>query len=103
NFLFPSRLGKSPHIGTRQYARIVDRWVEEIGLDPAAYGTHSMRRDQGVSNLPTHKKSQGSTASPWAHEAGEHGPILSTVVHKSPHVFFGGSGGRDGAGDLSPG
>ena len=29
---------------TRQYARIVDGWVEEIGLDPAAYGTHSMRR-----------------------------------------------------------
>jgi integrase len=44
NFLFPSRVGKSPHLGTRQYARIVDHWVEEIGLDPAAYGTHSIRR-----------------------------------------------------------
>ena len=33
-----------PHLGTRQYARIVDGWVEEIGLDPAAYGTHSVRR-----------------------------------------------------------
>jgi integrase len=22
----------------------VDSWVEEIGLDPAAYGTHSIRR-----------------------------------------------------------
>ena len=31
-------------MGTRQYARIVDSWVEEIGLDPAAYGTHSIRR-----------------------------------------------------------
>jgi hypothetical protein len=29
---------------TRQYAHIVDSWVEEIGLDPANYGTHSMRR-----------------------------------------------------------
>src|SRR5580693_3172298 len=28
----------------RQYARIVDSWVEEIGLDPAAYGAHSIRR-----------------------------------------------------------
>jgi integrase len=27
-----------------QYAHIVDSWVEEIGLDPADYGTHSMRR-----------------------------------------------------------
>ena len=27
-----------------QYARIVDGWVKEIGLDPAGYGTHSIRR-----------------------------------------------------------
>ena len=44
SFLFPSRVNGSPHLGTRQYARIVDNWVEEIGLDPSAYGTHSMRR-----------------------------------------------------------
>ena len=43
-FLFPSRVTGSPHLGTRQYARIVHSWVQEIGLDPAAYGTHSMRR-----------------------------------------------------------
>ena len=43
DYLFPSRL-PSPHLGTRQYARIVDGWVEEIGLDPAGYGTHSIRR-----------------------------------------------------------
>lgn len=42
--LFPSRVHRLPHLGTRQYARIVDGWVEELGLDPAAYGTHSMRR-----------------------------------------------------------
>ena len=35
---------ESPHLGTRQYARIVHEWVEQIGLDPTAYGTHSMRR-----------------------------------------------------------
>jgi site-specific recombinase XerD len=34
----------SPHLSTRQYARIVHRWVAEIGLDGAAYGTHTMRR-----------------------------------------------------------
>ena len=44
SFLFPSRVHASPHLGTRQYARIVHDWVEEIGLDPTAYGTHSMRR-----------------------------------------------------------
>jgi integrase len=44
DFLFPSRLHQSPHLSTRQYARIVESWVREIGLDPAAYGTHTLRR-----------------------------------------------------------
>ena len=44
DFLFPSRLHYSAHLSTRQYARIVDGWVQEIGLDPAAYGTHTLRR-----------------------------------------------------------
>jgi integrase len=44
DFLFPSRLRRSPHLSTRQYARIVRHWVGEIGLDPAAYGTHTLRR-----------------------------------------------------------
>ena len=44
DYLFPSRLHDSVHLSTRQYARIVDAWVSEIGLDPAAYGTHTLRR-----------------------------------------------------------
>jgi integrase len=44
SFLFPSRVRSSPHLSTRQYARIVDSWVEEVGHDSAAYGTHSIRR-----------------------------------------------------------
>lgn len=44
DFLFPSRLHESPHLSTRQYARIVESWVCQIGLDPSAYGTHTMRR-----------------------------------------------------------
>ncbi|CQR29243.1 hypothetical protein THICB1_150116 [Thiomonas arsenitoxydans] len=44
DYIFPSRMHASPHLGTRQYARIVHGWVEEIGLDGHAYGTHSMRR-----------------------------------------------------------
>ena len=43
-FLFPSRIHDSLHLSTRQYARIVNDWVEEIGLDPTSYGTHTMRR-----------------------------------------------------------
>lgn len=44
NYLFPSRVHGSPHITTRQYARIVHRWITDIGLDASAYGTHSLRR-----------------------------------------------------------
>lgn len=42
--LFPSRLHASMHLSTRQYARIAKAWIEAIGLDPAMYGTHTMRR-----------------------------------------------------------
>lgn len=42
--LFPSRLRGSDHLSTRQYARIVKAWVTAIGLDPAMYGTHTLRR-----------------------------------------------------------
>ncbi len=47
-FLFPSRLSSSPHLSTRQYAKIVKDWVANIGLDPYAYGTHSMRRTKAT-------------------------------------------------------
>jgi integrase len=43
-YLFPSRFHDQAHISTRQYARIVHRWVESAGLNSTAYGTHSMRR-----------------------------------------------------------
>ena len=43
-WLFPSRSRPSDHLTTRQYGRLLDGWVALIGLDPAAYGTHSLRR-----------------------------------------------------------
>jgi len=48
DFVFPSRIHDSPHLGTRQYARILEGWVEELGLDPADYGTHSIRRTKAT-------------------------------------------------------
>jgi integrase len=47
-YLFRSRLHASFHISTRQYARLVHRWVESIGLESAPYGTHSMRRTKAA-------------------------------------------------------
>jgi integrase len=47
-YLFPSRFHGQPHISTRQYARIVHRWVERAGLASSAYGTHSLRRTKAA-------------------------------------------------------
>ena len=46
--LFPSRFHDSPHLSTRQYARLVRDWVSAIGLDPSGYGTHSLRRTKAA-------------------------------------------------------
>ena len=47
-FLFPSRVAKSPHVSTPQYARIVHHRAESTGLDLSAYGTDSMRRTKAT-------------------------------------------------------
>jgi integrase len=43
-YLFTSRSHRRPHISARQYARIVHRWIRNIGLDDRGFGTHSLRR-----------------------------------------------------------
>jgi len=48
DFLFPSRIHASLHLSTRQYARIVDSWVVQLGLDPTSYGTHTLRRTKAT-------------------------------------------------------
>ena len=44
DYLFWSREDHDKHMTSLQYAHIVKGWVSEIGLNPVAYGTHSMRR-----------------------------------------------------------
>ena len=46
--LFPSRLHGSAHLSLRQYSRIVESWASWVGLDPASYGTHSLRRTKAT-------------------------------------------------------
>jgi integrase len=43
-YLFRSRAHGQLHISSRQYARIVHRWIDNIGLDDRGFGTHSLRR-----------------------------------------------------------
>lgn len=46
-FLFAGR-GDRDGLTTRQYARLVQEWVASIGLYPAKFGTHSLRRTKAV-------------------------------------------------------
>ena len=48
DYLFPSRVNRETHLSTRQYAKLVKNWVEDIGLDPGIYGTHSLRRTKAT-------------------------------------------------------
>jgi hypothetical protein len=43
-WLFPSRMRPGAHLSARQYIRLVKRWVTLVGVEPAAYGSHSLRR-----------------------------------------------------------
>jgi integrase len=46
--LFAGRKDGTRSLTTRQYARLVQEWVAGVGLDPAKFGTHSLRRTKAV-------------------------------------------------------
>jgi integrase len=47
-FLFQVRRSNSRCLSTRQYARLLSGWIASIGLDPALFGTHSLRRTKAT-------------------------------------------------------
>jgi integrase len=44
DYLFPNRQQSAKPLTTRQYARLVRVWLDAVGMDGTAYGTHSLRR-----------------------------------------------------------
>ena len=46
-FLFTGR-GPDRGMTTRQYARLVSKWIGSVGLDPRLFGTHSLRRTKAT-------------------------------------------------------
>ena len=71
--LFAGRGGCSRGLTTRQYARLVQEWVASIGLDPAKFGTHSLRRTKAV--LIYRRTGNLRAAPARAHEDREHRPV----------------------------
>ena len=45
DYLFTGRMGDgSAPLSSRQFSRLVKAWIEDVGLDPNAVGTESLRR-----------------------------------------------------------
>lgn len=75
NYLFNSRRKSSAHLSTRQYAKLLKDWVGTIGLDPHAYGTHSLRRTKATLIHRRTQKSARSSTTSRPHKAGKHGSL----------------------------
>jgi integrase len=48
DYVSPSRVDHTRPISTRQYARLVEEWVDGIGLRREDCGTHSLRRTKAA-------------------------------------------------------
>jgi len=66
-FLFPSRLTRSPHISTRQYARVVKSWVAHIGLDPRRLRHPLVASHESHADLQADEESPRHSTAPWTH------------------------------------
>ena len=48
DYLFTGRVGSSRSLTTRQYARLLGKWIASVGLDPHLFGSHSLRRTKAT-------------------------------------------------------
>jgi len=48
DYLFTGRRGNQKCLTTRQYSRLVSKWISLIGLDSTLFGTHSIRRTKAT-------------------------------------------------------
>ena len=98
-FMFPSRFHDRPHISTRQYGRLVRDWVTAIGLEHSGYGTHSLRRNESVGDLPQDRQPSSRPAIARAQEGGQHGALSRRrtrrrIEHRRKDRPLNESGGR---------
>src|SRR5262245_55032382 len=48
DYLFTGRRGSNRSLTTRQYARLLGKWIASVSLDPHLFGTHSLRRTKAT-------------------------------------------------------
>jgi integrase len=75
DFLFRSRIHASPHLSTRQYARIVDSWVHQLGLDTTSYGTQHPQKDKSDTDISAHKELACGPSAPGPYQTGKYSAV----------------------------
>jgi integrase len=75
DYAFPSRIDPRAHMSTRQYARLVDEWVEAIGLRPPGIRHSFPASHQGVDYLQSDGKSSSYPDPARSYQDREHGPL----------------------------
>ena len=75
DFLFPSRIHESPHLGTRQYPRILGGWVDELGLDRCGLRHALDAAHQGDADLSAHQEPAGRAVAAWTLQARVDGAV----------------------------
>ena len=101
--LFPSRFRQQPHLSTRQYARIVHRWVERAGPDSSAYGHAFVAANEGGSNLQEDRQLASRAAAARPHQAGEHRSLSRDRGRRCAHHLGAGRALSETAAAVGPG
>ena len=84
-YLFPSRLHASPHISTRQYARLVHRWVKSIGLEASLLRHALDATHEGYPDLSEDRQPAGRPTPP---RKGDILPANNRLKHASLTDFI---------------
>ena len=74
-YLFPSRFATRPHVSTRQYARIVQKWVTSAGTRWFRLRNALHATDQSGSDIQKDGKFARRPTFTGAHQVGKHGPL----------------------------
>jgi site-specific recombinase XerC len=75
DFLFPSRIQHSLHLSTRQYARIVDSWVQLLGVGYNQLWHAHVTQDEGDANIQTDQEPACCTVATRPFQARKYGAI----------------------------
>jgi len=74
DYSFPSGVSRRSHLSTRQYARSVNLWTEQIGWTRRTM-ERTPQAHQSVNNLSKVEEPASSAATARTYQVGEHGPL----------------------------